>query len=59
MPAEEVNVIPDKARQARNPPGRKTDVLDAAWMARLGAQGLVRPPPSCRRRPSTLLPIED
>ena len=30
------------ARHARNLPGRKTDVLDAAWLAQLGAHGLVR-----------------
>src|SRR5665811_1537156 len=30
------------ARHARNMPGRKTDVADAAWLAQLGAHGLVR-----------------
>jgi transposase len=30
------------ARQAKNIPGRKTDVSDAAWLAQLGAHGLVR-----------------
>ena len=30
------------ARQARNIPGRKTDVTDAAWLAQLGAHGLLR-----------------
>jgi len=30
------------ARQARNMPGRKTDVSDAQWLAELGAHGLVR-----------------
>lgn len=30
------------ARHARNMPGRKTDVTDAAWLAQLGAHGLVR-----------------
>ena len=30
------------ARDARNLPGRKTDVSDAAWLAQLGAYGLVR-----------------
>ena len=30
------------ARHARNMPGRKTDVSDAAWLAQLGAHGLVR-----------------
>jgi len=29
-------------RHARNMPGRKTDVSDAAWLAQLGAHGLVR-----------------
>jgi transposase len=30
------------ARQARNMPGRKTDVSDAQWLAELGAHGLIR-----------------
>ena len=30
------------ARHARNLPGRKTDVSDAAWLAQLAAHGLVR-----------------
>ena len=30
------------ARHAKNLPGRKTDVSDAAWLAQLGAHGLVR-----------------
>ncbi len=30
------------ARQARNIPGRKTDVSDAAWLAQLAAHGLLR-----------------
>jgi transposase len=30
------------ARHAKNMPGRKTDVSDAAWLADLGAHGLVR-----------------
>ncbi len=30
------------ARHAKNLPGRKTDVSDAAWLADLGAHGLVR-----------------
>lgn len=30
------------ARAARNIPGRKTDVSDAAWLAQLGAHGLLR-----------------
>jgi transposase len=30
------------ARQVKNLPGRKTDVSDAAWLAQLGAHGLVR-----------------
>jgi transposase len=30
------------ARLAKNIPGRKTDVSDAAWLAQLGAHGLVR-----------------
>ena len=30
------------ARQVKNLPGRKSDVFDAAWLAQLGAHGLVR-----------------
>ncbi len=30
------------AREAKNLPGRKTDVSDATWLAQLGAHGLVR-----------------
>jgi transposase len=30
------------ARDAKNLPGRKTDVSDAAWLAQLGAHGLLR-----------------
>jgi hypothetical protein len=30
------------ARHVKNLPGRKTDVSDAAWLAQLGAHGLVR-----------------
>ncbi|ETZ99157.1 transposase family protein [Mycobacterium kansasii 732] len=30
------------ARHTRNVPGRKTDVSDPAWLAELGAHGLVR-----------------
>lgn len=30
------------AKQARNIPGRKTDVSDAAWLAQLAAHGLLR-----------------
>ncbi len=30
------------ARHARNIPGRKTDVSDAAWLAQLGIHGLIR-----------------
>jgi len=41
------------ARQARNIPGRKTDVSDAAWLAQLAAHGLLRgsfvPPEPIRR----------
>jgi transposase len=40
------------ARDAKNLPGRKTDVSDAAWLAQLAAHGLVRaafvPPPPIR-----------
>ncbi|MEY9988208.1 transposase [Streptomyces sp. V4I8] len=40
--AEGLNVILVNARQVKNLPGRKTDVSDAAWLAQLGAHGLVR-----------------
>lgn len=40
------------ARHVKNLPGRKSDVSDAAWLAQLGAHGLVRgsfvPPPPIR-----------
>ena len=35
-------VVLVNARQARNIPGRKTDVSDAAWLAQLAAHGLLR-----------------
>ncbi|WP_406488518.1 IS110 family transposase [Streptomyces phaeochromogenes] len=41
--ADELNVILVNARQVKNLPGRKTDASDAAWLAQLGAHGLVRP----------------
>jgi transposase len=48
-----VNVMLVNSRDARNRPGRKTDVSDAAWLADLGAHGLLRaslvPPPPIRR----------
>jgi transposase len=37
-----LNVILTNAQQVTNMPGRKTDVSDAAWLAQLGAFGLVR-----------------
>ncbi len=37
-----LNVVLVNARHVRNVPGRKTDVSDAAWLADLGAHGLVR-----------------
>ncbi|MGV7724270.1 IS110 family transposase [Mycobacterium kansasii] len=37
-----LNVMLVNARHTRNVPGRKTDVSDAAWLADLGAHGLVR-----------------
>lgn len=47
-----LDVMLVNARDARNVPGRKTDVSDAAWLADLGAHGLVRssfvPPPPIR-----------
>lgn len=49
---ESLNLVLVNARDARNVPGRKTDVSDAAWLADLGAHGLVRasfvPPPPIR-----------
>ena len=47
-----VSVMLVNAKAVRNVPGRKTDVSDAAWLADLGAHGLVRaslvPPPAIR-----------
>jgi transposase len=37
-----VEVMLVNARDAKNLPGRKTDVSDAAWLAQLGAHGLLR-----------------
>ena len=37
-----VEVMLVNAREAKNLPGRKTDVADATWLAQLGAHGLVR-----------------
>ena len=37
-----LSVMLVNARHVRNVPGRKTDVSDAAWLAELGAHGLVR-----------------
>jgi transposase len=46
------NLVLVNARHVRNMPGRKSDVSDAAWLAQLGAHGLVRasfvPPPPVR-----------
>ncbi|RYH23629.1 MAG: IS110 family transposase, partial [Alcaligenaceae bacterium] len=39
---EHLEVMLVNAREVRNVPGRKTDVSDAAWLADLGAHGLVR-----------------
>ena len=48
-----LNVLLANAQQVKNMPGRKTDVSDAAWLAQLGAYGLVRasfvPPEPVRR----------
>ena len=48
-----LEVILVNARHVKNMPGRKTDVSDAAWLAQLGAHGLVRasfvPPEPIRR----------
>lgn len=40
IPGVEVMLV--NARHVKNMPGRKTDVTDAAWLAQLGAHGLVR-----------------
>ncbi len=43
------------ARHVKNLPGRKSDVCDAAWLAQLGAHGLVRGsfvPPEPIRQPA-------
>ena len=39
---EALPVMLVNAKAARNVPGRKTDVSDAAWLADLGAHGLIR-----------------
>ncbi len=38
---DQLNVMLVNAKAARNVPGRKTDVSDAAWLADLGAHGLL------------------
>src|SRR5215208_1147677 len=47
-----LNMMLVNASRVRNVPGRKTDVSDAAWLADLGAHGLVTaslvPPPAIR-----------
>lgn len=40
--AETLNVELVNAKQAKNIPGRKTDVADSAWLAKLAAYGLLR-----------------
>jgi transposase len=40
--ADQLPVMLVNAKAARNVPGRKTDVSDAAWLADLGAHGLLR-----------------
>ena len=49
---DQLNVMLVNAKAARTAPGRKTDVSDAAWLADLGAHGLIRasfvPPPPVR-----------
>lgn len=40
--AETLNVELVNAKQARNIPGRKTDVSDAVWLAELAVHGLLR-----------------
>jgi len=39
---DQLDVMLANAQAARNVPGRKTDVSDAAWLAELGAHGLLR-----------------
>jgi transposase len=39
---QQLPVMLVNAKAARNVPGRKTDVSDAAWLADLGAHGLIR-----------------
>ena len=41
--SETLNVMLVNAKQARNIPGRKTDVSDAKWLAELAAHDLLRP----------------
>jgi transposase len=49
---DELDMMLVNASRVRNVPGRKTDVSDAAWLADLGAHGLVTaslvPPPAIR-----------
>lgn len=42
LPEDGLPVMLVNAKAARNVPGRKTDVSDAAWLADLGAHGLIR-----------------
>ena len=51
-----LNVQLVNAKDARNLPGRKTDVSDAAWLAQLGAYGLVR---GCLVPPADIRVIRD
>lgn len=50
---DDLKMILVNAREAKTVPGRKTDVADAAWLADLGAHGLVHasfvPPPPIRQ----------
>ncbi len=50
---DDLKLILVNAREAKTVPGRKTDVADAAWLADLGAHGLVHasfvPPPPIRQ----------
>ena len=39
---DQLPVMLVNAKHARNIPGRKSDVSDAAWLAQLGAHGLLR-----------------
>lgn len=53
---DDLPVILVNAKAARNIPGRKTDVSDAAWLAQLGAHGLLR---ACFVPPAPIRELRD